>query len=260
MRFAKSLLMLLLAGLLLAALTPAAAEWTRQDTCTPAQPAGWVVYAVQPGDTLSDIAARSGSTVAELQRANCIENPRLLRVQHRLYAPEDPGPPAGPFARRCLNAGYSAEECRRIFNAMSDSDVPGLAERCRAAGLTTEQCRRAYNAFNGDDILGLAERCRAAGLTAEECRRAYNAYHGGDVPGLAERCRATGLTTEECRRLAHSESDTNTPPVDPIRDQQRDQQRDQTGDQVGDQDQTRDRDQTNDSAPNPGRNRSEGGR
>lgn len=258
MRFSRSLLILFLAGLLLAALTPVAAEWTRQDTCSPIQPAGWMVYEVQPGDTLSGIAARTGSTIAELQRANCIENPRLLRVQYRLYVPEDPGPPAGPFAQRCLNAGYTAEECRRIYNAMSDSDVPGLAERCRAAGLTTEECRRAYNAFNGDGISGLAERCRAAGLTTAECRRAYNAYHGGDAPGVADRCRAAGLSTEECRRLV-GDSDPTTP-LEPIRDQQRDQLHDQTGDQVGDQDQTRDRDQTGAAAPNPGRNRSEGGR
>ena len=47
----------------------------------------WPVYVVIGGDTLSDIALRFNSTVVELTAANCLENPRLIIVQQRLFVP-----------------------------------------------------------------------------------------------------------------------------------------------------------------------------
>jgi hypothetical protein len=49
--------------------------------------AGTQSYRVQSGDTLSAIAARFGTTVAEIQRLNDIEDPSLIRVGQLLELP-----------------------------------------------------------------------------------------------------------------------------------------------------------------------------
>jgi LysM repeat protein len=142
--------------------------------CAPVQPDGWVVYSIQEGDTLASLALRTGSTVQELQRANCIANPRRIVAGHRLFVPTQPDEP--DFGARCRAAGFTAQECRRIWNSLRDEQ--DVAERCRLAGLTTEECRRLWNAGQDDD--NAAERCRLAGLTAEQCRRLFDAQ--GDDP------------------------------------------------------------------------------
>jgi len=48
------------------------------------QPPGGSIYVVQPGDTLSRIAARFGTTVAAVVQANGIVNPNLIYVGQRL--------------------------------------------------------------------------------------------------------------------------------------------------------------------------------
>src|SRR5690606_38290742 len=55
--------------------------------CVAVQPAGWVTYSVQSGDTLSGLAAPTGSTLAQLISVNCLENPRLLVSGQQLYLP-----------------------------------------------------------------------------------------------------------------------------------------------------------------------------
>lgn len=47
----------------------------------------WPLYTVARGDTLSDIANRSGSSVSELTTANCLDNPDALRVGQQLHVP-----------------------------------------------------------------------------------------------------------------------------------------------------------------------------
>jgi LysM repeat protein len=49
-------------------------------------PSGWVIYIVKPGDTLYNISQLYNITVAELQRANCL-NTTIIRVGQRLYIP-----------------------------------------------------------------------------------------------------------------------------------------------------------------------------
>ncbi|NUT48940.1 MAG: LysM peptidoglycan-binding domain-containing protein [Saccharothrix sp.] len=50
-------------------------------------PSGWVSYVIQPGDTLSGIAARTGTTVAELAARNCVGNPDLIYAGNTLSVP-----------------------------------------------------------------------------------------------------------------------------------------------------------------------------
>jgi hypothetical protein len=56
--------------------------------CTPRF--DWPEYSVVAGDTLSEIALRANSSVAELAAANCLSDTRLIHVNQRLYVPQIP--------------------------------------------------------------------------------------------------------------------------------------------------------------------------
>ena len=53
-------------------------------------PSGWVYYIVQPGDTLYSISRKFGTTVAQLQVANCMGSSTSIRVGQKLYVPYVP--------------------------------------------------------------------------------------------------------------------------------------------------------------------------
>jgi LysM repeat protein len=55
------------------------------EKCGP--PPGWVLYSVQPGDTLYHISVAFGTTVEELQQANCMGNSTLIVVGKLLNVP-----------------------------------------------------------------------------------------------------------------------------------------------------------------------------
>ena len=56
-------------------------------TCYPWTPPDWVRYAVAPDDTLSAIALRTGTSVAELQLVNCLPN-TIIRIGQVLRVPQ----------------------------------------------------------------------------------------------------------------------------------------------------------------------------
>lgn len=58
--------------------------------CTVNAPAGWVSYTIRSGESLSSIAARSGSRVSELVRVNCLSNPRIIVAGSSLFLPRVP--------------------------------------------------------------------------------------------------------------------------------------------------------------------------
>lgn len=59
-----------------------------------AAPLDWFPYIVQAGDTLTDIAARTSSTVQELVVRNCLDSPDAIFVGQTLYVPVQL-PPSG---------------------------------------------------------------------------------------------------------------------------------------------------------------------
>lgn len=69
---------------------PVATDTAVLSICIPVQPNGWVLTAVQPGNTLFGLARRGGTTVAELMRVNCREND-ILYVGELLYTPPGSG-------------------------------------------------------------------------------------------------------------------------------------------------------------------------
>jgi LysM repeat protein len=73
----------LIAGMVL--FVPAAPTTTPEETCGP--PPGWVYYTVQYGDTLYSISQMVGTTVFDLQLANCLVGQTNIRAGQRLYVP-----------------------------------------------------------------------------------------------------------------------------------------------------------------------------
>jgi len=59
---------------------------TSQSSVTCGPPAGWVIYYVQPGDTLYGIATMFGTSVNQLVNANCLNSTYVYSGQ-RLYVP-----------------------------------------------------------------------------------------------------------------------------------------------------------------------------
>ncbi|MCA9984678.1 MAG: LysM peptidoglycan-binding domain-containing protein, partial [Anaerolineales bacterium] len=58
--------------------------------CQP--PADWIEYNVVFGDTLAELARRTGSSVAALSEANCLDNPNRITVGLKLRVPRQPDP------------------------------------------------------------------------------------------------------------------------------------------------------------------------
>ncbi|MBN1963482.1 MAG: LysM peptidoglycan-binding domain-containing protein [Anaerolineae bacterium] len=81
-------------------LTPATIEATDSTlaACVPTLPDGWVTYTVQSGDTLSHLAAATGTTPEELMVINCIEDVRLIVAGQPVFLPNTPGTPGTPTA------------------------------------------------------------------------------------------------------------------------------------------------------------------
>lgn len=65
------------------------------DVCVTRPPQGWAAYIIQTGDTLSDLALRSGGTVEAIMRMNCLEDPRRIIAGTRIYLPRYPVRRAG---------------------------------------------------------------------------------------------------------------------------------------------------------------------
>ena len=62
---------------------------TSQPVTCGSPPAGWVLYTVQPGDTLYQIGLAHGVTVEQLQSANCLAS-TTIRAGQTLYVPNVP--------------------------------------------------------------------------------------------------------------------------------------------------------------------------
>lgn len=63
--------------------------------CTPTIPAGWFPQKINPGDTLTGFAARTGASVADLRAVNCLSTDLIL-ANGFLVAPAGGQPPAEP--------------------------------------------------------------------------------------------------------------------------------------------------------------------
>jgi len=134
----------------------------------PSSGGGGASYTVKPGDTLSGIAGRYGTSVSALQRANNISNPSLILVGQKLTIPGDgaapgrpsnpppvggaaPGrpsnPPVGGVGRpkpvQGGSAGVTVAQLRRVMpnlsQAKAEQYLPYLNQAMAEANITTPQ-------------------------------------------------------------------------------------------------------------------------
>jgi LysM repeat protein len=58
--------------------------------CVAVMPAGWTTYTIQAGDTLSSIAGRTGASMSNLMRVNCIADPGRIVAGASIFVPRTP--------------------------------------------------------------------------------------------------------------------------------------------------------------------------
>jgi hypothetical protein len=107
---------------------------TIPEGCTP--PTSWVLYTVQPGDTLFSIARNAGSSVVRLQTANCLGNVNSIFAGTPLYVPRMPAgvtpilPPSLPYPGTGQTGVIAAQGCThagaRITNLQAGQTVSGV--------------------------------------------------------------------------------------------------------------------------------------
>jgi len=121
----------------------------------PAAPgnSGGGTYTVQPGDTLSAIAQRHGSTVDAIARANGITNPNFIQVGQQLRIPggaptQGPGPVTGPGTEPGTAGGVSLRQLRSIMPHLSEARaqqmLPHLNNAMQEAGINTPRRQAAF--------------------------------------------------------------------------------------------------------------------
>ena len=129
-------------------------------------PSGAVTYTVQRNDNLTEIAARFGTTVAELVRLNNISNPNLIYPGQVLIIRESGGctPPSGATTYTVQRGDTLSEIAERfgttvsalvLANGIADRDLiyPGQVLTIPAGG-----CVDSYIVQRGDTLSGIAER------------------------------------------------------------------------------------------------------
>lgn len=110
--------------------TPAAAAPKDSEIVAPVYS---TYYVVQPGDTLSAIARRYGTTVTAIANANGLSNPNHIYVGQRLYIPSggavDPTPWPVDSTYYIVKAGDTLSGLARRFNTtvQAIAQVNGLA-------------------------------------------------------------------------------------------------------------------------------------
>ena len=88
----------------------------------------WPTYTVQAGDTLAGIAAKTGSTTAELTAANCLSNPNTIFTGTTLYVPRLPGTPSAEPAAVTIsspaaNAAVAAGPALMVTGSTANAPV-----------------------------------------------------------------------------------------------------------------------------------------
>lgn len=75
--------------------------------CVPVQPAGWVLYRVQPNDTVAGLASITGASVEQLLAINCLPSNLMIIIGQSLFLPSLP-PASSPPVQQQQPGGNSA--------------------------------------------------------------------------------------------------------------------------------------------------------
>lgn len=99
-------------------------------------------YVVKAGDTLSAIAARNGTTVAELARINGIANPNVIQVGQQLRLSGAPAAGGGsatiPSATGGTNVAAAIQQtAQQKGGALTTQEIAALAKQAGEAGMSS---------------------------------------------------------------------------------------------------------------------------
>ncbi|GAB4579619.1 MAG: hypothetical protein Fur0022_23570 [Anaerolineales bacterium] len=103
-------------------------------SCAP--PTGWVIYTVQAGDTLFFISTATGTTVAQLQDANCLGATTQIITGQRLYVPKLPAFPTTPPP---LATETMPSTDVPAYETITPTDIPTLTETPAPTSTVSEQ-------------------------------------------------------------------------------------------------------------------------
>ncbi len=105
-------------------LTPTSTHLPATATPCPPPPAGWVLYVIQPLDTLYSLALKFGVTAYQLQTANCLPNANIINAGHTLYVPNVPTKtPLPPTATRTAPV-YTPTDTPTFTDTPQPTDTP----------------------------------------------------------------------------------------------------------------------------------------
>jgi len=101
-------------------------------------PFGWVAYMVQPGDTVDELARRTGVTLWQIQQANCLPNINLIYRGQSLYVPFIPVTftPVPTVISAALNTPPPPDPTDPRVDVLPNSGTPGMAFNIAVAHVT----------------------------------------------------------------------------------------------------------------------------
>lgn len=94
------------------------------DGCVVEAPAGWVLYQVRSGDTLSSLAAQISISVDQLMQINCLDDARFIVAGQSIWLPFDIAPPPAPPPAQSSGSGPDSGS-RGSGGSDSDDDDDG---------------------------------------------------------------------------------------------------------------------------------------
>lgn len=105
-----------------------ASQLQEAGACTVSQPEGWVAHTVQPGDNLTFLATRGGTTVPEIVEVNCLTS-EIIVIGTQLYVPSDSLRTDIPL----LQCGSDIPEGWTLYEVQAGDTLSTLAERSKVS-------------------------------------------------------------------------------------------------------------------------------
>jgi LysM repeat protein len=101
-----------------------ASELQEAGACTVSQPEGWVAHTVLPGDNLTFLATRGGTTVNQIAEVNCLGS-EIIVIGTQLYVPADSLRTDIPL----LQCGSDIPEGWTLYEVQAGDTLSTLAQR-----------------------------------------------------------------------------------------------------------------------------------